>query len=93
MIENISNRVRDIAQDSNIATAIFNLLHCLNVGDSTLFATVLWSIWKQHNNKIWNHNIDAQNFDLARAEDMLKDWTVVWHVHNRAAVAMQCRPI
>jgi hypothetical protein len=26
---------------------------------------------------------------LARAEDMLKDWTAVQHVHNRAAVVMQ----
>ncbi|WJX95855.1 hypothetical protein P8452_77124 [Trifolium repens] len=50
---------------------------------------VLWSIWKQRNNKIWNNTIDAQSSVLARAEEMLKDWTAVWHVYNRTTVVMQ----
>ncbi|GAU47653.1 hypothetical protein TSUD_27780 [Trifolium subterraneum] len=75
--------------DRDIATVIFNLLQLLNDTDSALFATVLWSIWKQRNNKIWNKTIDSQNFVLARAEDTLKDWIAVQRVQNRAASAMQ----
>jgi hypothetical protein len=78
-----------VDQDSNIATVIFNLLQRLNASDSALFATVLWSIWKQRNNKIWNTTIDAQSFVLVRAEEMLKDRTPVRHVYNRTAAVMQ----
>jgi ribonuclease HI len=35
---------------------------------------VLWSIWKQRNNRIWNNIIDAQNFVFTCAATVLSDW-------------------
>ncbi|PNX54918.1 cytochrome p450 [Trifolium pratense] len=38
---------------------------------------VIWSIWKQRNNCIWNNVADAQNFVVSRDIAMLNDWRVV----------------
>ncbi|WJX45474.1 hypothetical protein P8452_32354 [Trifolium repens] len=39
--------------DNDAAGVIFNLLQRLNSADSVEMATILWSIWKQRNNKLW----------------------------------------
>jgi len=35
---------------------------------------IIWSIWKQRNNKIWKEVIDAQTFVFDRAKVLLEDW-------------------
>jgi hypothetical protein len=45
--------------------------------DKAVFACILWSIWKQQNNQIWNNVTNAQNFVFSRAINMLQDWKVV----------------
>ncbi|MCI36139.1 cytochrome P450 [Trifolium medium] len=49
-------------------------------------AAILWSIWKQRNNKVWNNTLDSQNVVIVRAEKMIKEWNVVRHAqtHNLA---------
>jgi hypothetical protein len=37
----------------------------------------LWSIWKQHNNQIWNNVTHAQSFVFSRVVSMLQDWRAV----------------
>jgi hypothetical protein len=39
-------------------------------------ATILWNIWKQRNNKVWNNTLDGHNFVIVCAEEMVKDWIV-----------------
>ncbi|CAJ2637135.1 unnamed protein product [Trifolium pratense] len=56
---------------------IFDLLQQLSNEDASLMACVIWSIWKQRNNRIWNNVIDAQNFVFSRAAALINDWCAV----------------
>jgi ribonuclease HI len=56
---------------------IFDLLQQLANEDASLVACVIWSIWKQRNNRIWNNVIDAQNFVFSRAAPLINDWCAV----------------
>ncbi|CAJ2632797.1 unnamed protein product [Trifolium pratense] len=60
---------------SDATALIFQLLHCLTAEESSTFACILWSIWKQRNNKLWNNIVDAQNFVYMRA--LLQEWKLV----------------
>jgi len=55
----------------------------LSSGDASLFACILWSIWKQRNNQVWNNVADAQAFVLERAESLLYEWTAATNVKIR----------
>ncbi|MCI34000.1 cytochrome P450, partial [Trifolium medium] len=56
----------------------------LNDEDAAQVATMLWSIWKQRNNKVWNNTVDAQSHVITRAEELIRDWAAVRTVQNRA---------
>jgi len=74
-LSNLSNAVNTaVTQGLNSTAIIFHLLQVLSAEESALFATILWSIWKQRNNKIWNDVTDAQNFVLERASSLLYEW-------------------
>ena len=73
-----------ISQGHDSAGIIFQLLHLLNGDDAALLCCIIWSIWKQQNNKIWNDVTDAQMFVLERARTLLQDW--------RAAKSYQQQP-
>ena len=49
-------------QYQNIKDIIFETLKVLSDGDESLFGCIIWSIWKQRNNKIWKEVTDAQGF-------------------------------
>ncbi|KAK2380515.1 hypothetical protein QL285_068207 [Trifolium repens] len=63
--------------DNDVKTVIFNILQQLSKKDAALLACILWSTWKQRNNKIWNNIIDAQSFVFSRVVSMLQDWRAV----------------
>jgi hypothetical protein len=63
--------------DNDVNTVIFNTLQHLSKDDAALFGCILWSIWKQRNNQIWNNIIDAQSFVFSRAVSLLQDWRAV----------------
>ncbi|KAK2418379.1 hypothetical protein QL285_040582 [Trifolium repens] len=63
--------------DNDVKTVIFHILQQLSKNDAALFACILWSIWKQRNNQIWNNVTDAQSFVFSRAVSMLQDWRAV----------------
>ncbi|KEH18700.1 hypothetical protein MTR_8g027950 [Medicago truncatula] len=63
-----------LQQDMDSKNLIFNALHDLSKDDVTLFCSVLWSIWKQRNNKVWNEVIDPPVYVVERAKVMLYDW-------------------
>ncbi|GAU37566.1 hypothetical protein TSUD_153990 [Trifolium subterraneum] len=70
----VSNAINN---NNNAQDIIFHILQQLSKDDSTVFACILWSIWKQRNNQIWNNVTDAQNFVLSRAVNMLQEWKAV----------------
>ena len=62
-------------QYQNIKDIIFETIKVLSNGDESLFGCIIWSIWKQRNNKIWKEVTDAQGFVFDRAKTLLQDWT------------------
>jgi len=44
---------RALRQNYNMDAVIFNMLTTLSPAQSALFATVMWSIWKRRNLKLW----------------------------------------
>ncbi|MCI15681.1 cytochrome P450, partial [Trifolium medium] len=63
--------------DDDAQSIIFRILKKLSKNDAAMFACILWSIWKQRNNQIWNNVTDAQSFVFSRAATMLHDWRAV----------------
>jgi len=55
---------------------IFSLLSQLNLSQSSLFATILWSVWKRMNLKLWQQRTETNNQVLARATTLLDEWKV-----------------
>ncbi|MCI43122.1 hypothetical protein A2U01_0064359, partial [Trifolium medium] len=53
---------------------------------STFMACVVWSIWKQRNNHIWNSVTDAQSFVYSRAATALTEWWAVQVARGIATV-------
>jgi len=51
-----------INQEQVVPHIVYQLLQVLSSEEASLFSCVLWSIWKQRNNKIWNETVDAQSF-------------------------------
>ncbi|GAU48398.1 hypothetical protein TSUD_405430 [Trifolium subterraneum] len=73
--------VSSVINNENEASAIvFQILRQLSKEDAALFACILWSIWKQRNNQIWNNVTDAQSFVFSRANNMLQEWNTVRNV-------------
>jgi hypothetical protein len=50
--------------------------------DATLFGCVLWSIWKQRNNKLWNGVVDTQTYVVNQVKTMLYEWLVACLMRN-----------
>jgi ribonuclease HI len=63
-------------QNQDVSSIIFMCLQLLTSDEAALFCYVIWSIWKQRNNKIWNGVTDPQAFVFDRAKSMLEDWKI-----------------
>jgi ribonuclease HI len=66
-----------IHQEQVVPRIIFQLLQVLLSEEASLLSSVLWSIWKQRNNRIWNDTVDAQSFVVERARSMFFEWQTV----------------
>jgi len=54
---------------------VFTLLHQLSPNQSEqLFATVLWSLWKRKNLKLWQQKNETNTQVVERATHLLEDW-------------------
>jgi hypothetical protein len=74
----LSQTVISATHDNNFAAAvIFQILHQLSTDDASLFACVVWGIWKQRNNKVWNNTTNAQTSVLVRTQTLLSDWKLL----------------
>jgi hypothetical protein len=74
-----------VAQEADVTSVILNLLQGLNDEDVAQVTTILWSIWKQQNNKVWNNTVDDQSHVVTHAEELICDWAVVRTMQYRAA--------
>ena len=54
--------------------AIFSLLHNLSVDLTQRLATVLWSIWKHRNLRVWDNATETSATVVERAMNMVADW-------------------
>ncbi|PNX82960.1 hypothetical protein L195_g014597 [Trifolium pratense] len=68
--------------EADISTATFKLLQQLNAADSALCGCILWSIWKQWNNKFWDNTADEQSLVFSRTQGLIQDWTAVHEAPN-----------
>ena len=71
------------SEEVDYKACIFRILQDLSSGDASLFACILWIIWKQRNNQVWNNVTNAQAFVLERAESLLYEWTAATNVKIR----------
>ena len=74
MWESYSKICNILSQETSSAAIIFQALQTLCAEDATEFCCIMWSIWKQRNNKVWNDVTDVQPFVLARAKSQLFYW-------------------
>jgi len=61
-------------EKNSAVDAIFELLHQLSQEFSQRFATVLWSLWKHRNLKLWQDVTDTCAYVVDRACRLLEDW-------------------
>jgi len=80
-----------LTQNHDINVVIFNVLQVITADDATLFGCVLWRIWKQRNNKIWNDITDAQSYVFDRAKTMLKDWKTTRSIQDTSSNRQQSK--
>jgi len=64
-------------------------LQVLAADGVALFGCLLWSIWKQRNNKIWNDITDAQSYVFDRAKTMLEDWKTTRSIQDTSSNRQQ----
>jgi len=63
-----------LSTTSSATDAIFSLLQVLSVDLLQRFATVLWSIWKHRNLKVWDDVTETSALVVERARTMVVDW-------------------
>ncbi|KAK2427871.1 hypothetical protein QL285_026426 [Trifolium repens] len=70
---------------AGVSELIFACLQQLNDNESALMACIIWSIWKQRNNRIWNNVTDMQSAVFSRAVTNLNDWHAVHIIRVEAS--------
>jgi len=60
--------------DPPLDAVVFTMLSTLNLSQCTLFATIMWSIWKRKNLKLWQHKDETNDHIMIRAKTLLEDW-------------------
>jgi hypothetical protein len=55
---------------------IFQVLQNVTAAQAELFATVLWSIWKSRNLKLWQQENENNSNIIERAKHLLEGWRI-----------------
>jgi hypothetical protein len=55
-------------------TAIFYLLENLSVELTQRLSSVIWSLWKHHNLRVWEDVTETSATVVERARNMVEDW-------------------
>ena len=69
-------------QFDNAPDIIFNLMQKLSTTHIELIVTIMWSIWKARNVKLWQQVSDSNITILERAKHLLKGWRTANHKQN-----------
>jgi len=77
------NRV--LRQDYNIHALIFILLQQFSSGQCELMATIMWSLWKSRNMKLWQQQNELNSHVLHRATHLLDEWRATQTIKSTAA--------
>jgi len=87
---------RVIQQDCNISALIFTLLHNLSSGQCELMATIMWSLWKCRNMKLWQQQFEIDSQVLQRATHVLEEWQTAQRIRSSSSnqpITPQARPL
>jgi len=63
-----------LSQTASTTEAIFYLLENLAVELSQRLSTVMWSIWKHRNLRVWDNVTETSDVVVERARNMVTDW-------------------
>jgi hypothetical protein len=63
-----------IQSHSNVEDIIFLLFHNLHISLQQRVATILWSIWKHRNLKLWQNEQQLSVHVVERAKNIMEGW-------------------
>jgi len=64
-----------VSNAGNISSTIFEILQHMQPSHHPIFNTLMWSIWKNRNNKVCNDSTDTCQTICNRATSLLQSWT------------------
>jgi hypothetical protein len=72
---------------------IFNI--CANEDKDTadVFAMLVWTLWNNRNNKVWNDANDSKQSLGLKARHLLEEWSVVQQIQHAAAASNQVQQV
>ena len=76
---------RTLRQNYNIDALIFSLLDQLPSTQKELSVTIIWSLWKRRNLKLWQQQNETCMQVVERARHLLDDWTTAQEVRSHKA--------
>jgi hypothetical protein len=85
-----------IHQDYNIHALIFTFLQNFSSMQYELMATIMWSLWKSRNMKLWQQQNETNVQVFQRATHLLEEWRAAHDIRSRSSnqtTIPQVRPI
>jgi len=64
----------------NVSVMLFELLNRLSLRQQSLVATILWSLWKNRNSKLWEDIDNSSGFIVTRAKTRINEWSCMQRV-------------
>jgi len=74
----------------SISFILFEIIQRLHNSKHSLFGTLMWSIWKNRNNKVWNDSSESCQAICNRATSFLASWE---HAQELKQAPLDNRPI
>jgi hypothetical protein len=65
-----------LSNTASATNAIFSLLENLSVELTQRLSTVIWSIWKHRNLRVWDDVTETSDTVVERARNMVADWNL-----------------
>jgi len=82
-----------IQNQADISVIILEILQRLDHNQRPIFSTLIWSIWKNRNNKVWNDKSEACQAIWDKAKALLASWTNAQKVKQRMSITQVTRLI
>ena len=79
---------RTLHQNYNMNALIFSLLLQLQSAQSELFVTIMWSLWKRKNLKLWQQQNETSRQVVERATHLLEDWRAAQHIQSQRTTSI-----